>query len=199
MPAFMGYRLVLLLFAVVLGGVLGACGKEIGDACTIASDCSPNGDRICLDPEDQTHPEIPNLWKGYCTIQGCDYSTCPDEAACIRFFTGNFSNKTCDPAVTADACTDNPAACCSLDELCSIEGAIDLIKGHCVPRSSEIRYCMRTCDSDGDCRDGYECRDLEKMKAHGGEPVLASPLPGKPAPIVDEHSPKFCAAAPVAP
>ena len=90
--------------------------------------------------------------------------------------------------------------CCSLDELCSIEGAVDPIQSHCVPRSSEIRYCMRTCDSDGDCRDGYECRDLAKMKAHGGEPVLAPSLtPGAPRPVVDENSPKFCAAAPVTP
>lgn len=172
----MGYRLgSLLLFAVALM-VLGACGKEIGDACVIGSDCSPNGDRLC----------DPSSIDGYCTIQGCDYSTCPDEATCIRFFTGSFSNKTCDPAASADACRNNPESCCTVDELCSIAG-------QCVPRSSEIRYCMRTCDSDSDCRDHYECRDLDKMKAHGGEPVLAPGL------VVDASSPKFCAAAPAAP
>jgi hypothetical protein len=48
---------------------------------------------------------------------------------------------------------------------------------------------MKICQSSGDCRDGYECRDLDLMKEHGGEPVLE---PGK---IVDESSPKFCAAA----
>ena len=42
---------------------------------------------------------------------------------------------------------------------------------------------MRTCDTNDDCRDGYECRDLEQMKAHGGEPVLA---PG--ATIDDERA-----------
>jgi hypothetical protein len=176
MPALMGYRLVPLLFGVVLGIALGACGKEIGDACIIGSDCSPNGDRLC----DQSSSG------GYCTIQGCDYSTCPDEAACIRFFTGNFGNKACDPKATATDCGPHPEACCSLDELCAIDG-------HCVPRSSEVRYCMRTCDSDGDCRDDYECRDLQKMKDHGGEPVLAPGL------TVDARSPKFCAAAPVSP
>ena len=60
----------------------------------------------------------------------------------------------------------------------------------CVPRSSEVRYCMKTCESSGDCRDGYECRDLDLMRAHGGEPVLA---PGVP---IDASSPKFCAIAP---
>ena len=179
----MAYRLASLLLFVV---VLGACGNEIGDACAFASDCSPNGDRIC----------DPSSFEGYCTIQGCDYSTCPDEAACIRFFTGSFENPLQDPqpippvdpplrkecGLVEDAVTH----VCSLDELCAING-------ECAPRSSEVRYCMRTCDSDGDCREGYECRDLQRMKDHGGEPVLA------PGGVVDESSPKFCAAAPVTP
>jgi len=145
-----------------------ACGSEIGDACITSGDCSPNGDRQC----DVSSRE------GYCTIQGCDYSTCPEEAACIRFFTGNFSNITCDP-VLEDMTEDN----CSFDELCALAG-------NCVPRSSEVRYCMRTCSSDEDCRDGYECRDLDRMKDHGGQPVLA---PGK---VIDETVPKFCATRP---
>ena len=57
---------------------------------------------------------------------------------------------------------------------------------------------MRKCGSNGDCRgdendDGksdYECRDLDAMKLHGGEPVL------NPDEVVDERSPKFCAASP---
>ena len=206
----MGYRLVLLLFAVVLGVVLGACGKEIGDACINGSDCSPNGDRLC----------DPSSVDGYCTIQGCDYSTCPDEAACIRFFTGNFENKACDHVCDLLYDPKNqdcpapvpPAVQCSLDERCSLDD-------RCVARSSEIRYCMRTCDSDGDCRDGYECRDIDKMIADGGEPVFA---PGQvidalgqviavdvktddmgvktvERKVIASHSPKFCAAAPVAP
>jgi len=52
------------------------CGKEIGDACIVSSDCDPNGQRQC----DISQKE------GYCTIEGCDFSTCPEEAACIRFF-----------------------------------------------------------------------------------------------------------------
>jgi hypothetical protein len=147
------------------------CGKEIGDACIISSDCSPNGDRVCID----------SATGGYCTVQGCDYSTCPDEAVCVRFFTGGFANKPCDPATEDDGAADHDQ--CSLDELCSIAGT-------CVPRSSEIRFCMRKCGSDGDCRDNYECRDLERMMTDGGEPVLAPGL------RVDSSSPKFCAAAP---
>jgi hypothetical protein len=165
MRAPMGSRLASLVLGALaaLASVQVGCGKEIGDGCTLSSDCSPNGDRLC-DPE----PSSPG---GYCTVLGCDQSTCPGEAACIRFFTGSFTNKPC-------------AQGCSLDELCSVSGK-------CVARSSEIRYCMRTCGNDGDCRDGYECRDLDKMMQHGGEPVLA---PG--VPVDAAHAPKFCAVAP---
>lgn len=153
----------------VLGVLLAAgCGKEIGDECIVASDCSPNGDRQC-DVSSQG---------GYCTVRGCDFNTCPDEAVCVRFFTGNFSNKDCDPA-TENVGTDD----CGLDELCSLPGK-------CVPRSSEVRFCMRRCDSNDDCRGGYECRTLDLMRAHGGEPVLE---PGTP--LSDATAPKFCATA----
>jgi hypothetical protein len=163
MRAFMN-RLVFIAIGLAAG-----CGKEIGDACSISSDCDPNGARICIDS---------NTNGGYCTIQGCDYDTCPSEASCVQFFTGDFSNKTCDPA-TENKTTDT----CSLDELCAING-------RCVSRSSEIRYCMKTCDTSGDCRDGYECRDLPAMMRDGGQPVLAPGL------LVDSTSPKFCAPAP---
>lgn len=172
----MATRLVLLALSIVtLGVALGACGKEIGDACTLSSDCSPNGDRVCLCSFCTGTILDQSADQGYCTVQGCDYSTCPDEAACIRFFTGDFDNRACDPAKQAG---------CSLDEMCAING-------HCVQRSSEVRYCMRTCDSSGDCRDGYECRDFELAKQDGGEAVLA---PGTP--VDAQHSPKFCAAKP---
>ena len=152
----------LLLSIMVVASV--GCGKEIGDECIVSSDCSPSGDRICLDP---------SVNGGYCTVMGCDLSTCPDEAVCVRFFTGGFANKRC----------ENSPDECSLDELCDINK-------YCVPRSSEIRYCMKACSSNDDCRHGYECRDFSKMKAHGGEPVL------EPGATFDESAPKFCAAAP---
>jgi hypothetical protein len=173
MPALMRTRLVVLSGLVAVLAVSGACGKEIGDACVIAPDCSPDGDRIC----------DPSSVDGYCTIQGCDVDTCPGESVCVRFFTGSFSNKECDYAGGGGEC--------SLDELCALSG-------RCVARSAEVRFCMRTCGSNGDCRgdsndDGrndYECRNIDLMKAHGGEPVLGSGV------VVDDRSPKFCAAAP---
>ncbi len=157
---------LLIAFVVSLAAV--GCGKEIGDACIVSSDCSTAGDRQC----DTSQKE------GYCTIMGCDYNTCPSEGVCVRFFTGAFANRPCDPT-TEDRTTND----CSLDELCDLNG-------NCVPRSAESRYCMKRCSSNGDCRDGYECRGLTQMKEHGGEPVLA------PGVQVDESSPKFCAIAP---
>jgi hypothetical protein len=173
MPALMRSRLALLSILVAVLAVLGACGKEIGDACVTGLDCSPDGDRIC----------DPSSVDGYCTVQGCDVDTCPGDSVCVRFFTGSFSNKACDYA--------GGGLECSLDELCALDG-------HCVARSSEIRFCMRTCGSDDDCRgdsneDGrvdYECRNIDRMIEHGGEPVLGAGV------LVDSRSPKFCAAAP---
>jgi len=153
------------LFAMLAVG----CGKEIGDSCVVQTDCDPNGTegRICVDP---------NTNGGYCTVQGCDYNTCPSEAVCVQFFTGGYANKLCDPTVvTGGACT--------LDEICALDG-------HCVARSSEIRYCMKTCSDQGDCRDGYECRGKDEMIKNGGQDVLA------PGDTIDDSSPKFCAPAP---
>jgi len=151
--------------------VLAACGDEIGDSCLISSDCSPDGDRICdLSQED-----------GYCTVVGCNYDTCPEEAVCVRFFVGEFVNEPCDP-VSEDEPSSAGTDDCSFDELCTL-------RGQCVPRSAEARYCMRTCSEDGDCRDSYECRDEEKMRLHGGEPVLA------PDQSLEGDLQAFCAAA----
>jgi hypothetical protein len=163
---------------IMLGSALGACGKEIGDECIAASDCSSDGSRTCDNSQKG----------GYCTIMGCDYSTCPDEAVCVRFFTGSFANKPCN-SMTEDLFDKNgnpdPMATddCSLDELCTLGG-------HCASRSSEIRYCMKKCGEDGDCRDGYDCRNFDEMKTNGGEPVLEPPN------RVDEHAPNFCAISP---
>lgn len=164
------FPLQLALFAAVVASTVLAfagCGDEIGDSCSISSDCSPDGDRIC---------DTSSL-DGYCTIRGCSYDSCPEESACVRFYSGTFAGRTCNRA-EEDISIDE----CSLDEVCTLEGL-------CAPRANEERFCMKTCDSDSDCRDGYECRDLAKMQAHGGEPVLA--------PDSSRSLPKFCAPRPL--
>lgn len=51
------------------------CAPQIGDECTSSIDCSVDGDRIC----DLAQPG------GYCTVQGCDFGTCPEEAVCVEW------------------------------------------------------------------------------------------------------------------
>jgi hypothetical protein len=108
------------------------CGAEIGDPCETNVDCSPEGDRkrIC----DRSLPG------GYCTIEGCDEGTCPDDSVCVRFFPVNGLTRAC--VQTSD---------CAADEIC-------LSDGFCALRVRERRFCMRACGHDHQCRDGYECR-----------------------------------------
>lgn len=160
----MRLRLVLLLVA------FAACGHEIGDECVVAADCSPSGDRQCDNSSEG----------GYCTIAGCDFNTCPEEATCVRFFTGGFANRPCNFELEDTDVTHND---CSIDEFCSLAN-------RCVPQSSEVRYCMRKCSSQDDCRAGYECRDIDLMRLHGGEPVL-----GPTTPLTAATAPRFCAVA----
>jgi hypothetical protein len=65
--------LAALVVGLALVGV--GCAPEIGDDCGSALDCSAQGSRLC----DRTQPG------GYCTIQGCEKGTCPDEAVCVKF------------------------------------------------------------------------------------------------------------------
>lgn len=156
-----------IVFAGAVAGLAG-CGDKIGDPCQVSGECSSQGDRLC----DTTSPD------GYCTVVGCDFGTCPEEAVCVRFFGVANSDRPCDPQ-TEDLSTDD----CTPDELCSLSET-------CVPRTAEQRFCMLKCGGSGDCRDKYECRTLELMREHGGEPV---PPPGE---AVSLDPQPFCAAAP---
>ena len=157
--------------ALAVAGPSAGCGREIGDSCLIAADCGTDLNVIC---------DVASI-DGYCTIPGCDYGTCPDEAVCVRFFTASFQDLPCNQA-TEDLDGEGSTNDCGLDEACTLTG-------QCVPASAEVRFCMKTCEVPGDCRDGYECRNLELMQAHGGEPV---PPPGERL----ESFPSFCAQAP---
>ncbi len=121
--------------------VAGACSKKIGDDCKINPDCDPEGDRLC----DLSQPG------GYCTIDGCDERSCPEEAACIRFFPQRNLGKECkeDPNV------------CAADEICVPDAvcANGNRSSCCAPRVTERRYCALKCGGSGDCRGGYECRE----------------------------------------
>jgi hypothetical protein len=58
-----------------LVAVFSACSPEIGDECSTALDCSASGTRLC----DMTQR------RGYCTLEGCEENTCPEEAVCVQF------------------------------------------------------------------------------------------------------------------
>jgi hypothetical protein len=64
-------RLLLLMALASLAG----CTPSIGDKCTLSTDCSIQGDRLC----DTSEPG------GYCTIFNCTGNLCPDQAACVLF------------------------------------------------------------------------------------------------------------------
>jgi hypothetical protein len=124
----------LLLAAAVCAAVAAGagCSRQIGDACTVPADCQPNGSRPC----DLSQPG------GYCTILGCDETTCPEEATCVRQFPAKYLTKSCDPT--------QPSTC-DADEIC-------LDSGVCARRETERRFCALVCSSNDDCRSGYECR-----------------------------------------
>lgn len=111
---------------------LWACGRKIGDECKTQYDCNEEDDsRTC----DISQPG------GYCTIEGCDETSCPEEAVCIRFYPPEeFLTDRCDPPDT-----------CESHEIC-------LDSRWCAPRSAELRRCLLRCKDNGDCRDEYECR-----------------------------------------
>ena len=161
-------QIIVLLTSLAFG--LG-CGTEIGDSCSFSTECSPSGDRICA-----TGTTLPG---GYCTVFGCDYDTCPDEAICVKFYAVGSTNVLCDPD-TEDVTTDD----CSPEESCTLNGS-------CVPRTAETRYCMKKCADDGDCRDEYHCRNYSLMLQYGGEPVTD---PDTTSPGIQS----FCAVAPSA-
>lgn len=140
-----------------------ACGKEIGDSCSTNVDCNQDGTRDC----DLSQPG------GYCTVNGCDEKSCPSEAVCIRIFPYEVSRPACQydsdarfcPAGTGVCQPDNACACgqdsdCTSDGLCvpDVPRVPDVPNGYCVPRTSERRYCEKSCGNDGDCRGGYVCR-----------------------------------------
>lgn len=158
-PTTLLHRLLPLLLA---GSVLAGCGKKIGDECGTNVDCSVAGDRFC----DTAPPG------GYCTVEGCDVGTCPDDGICVRFYT---------PVRTAPCTHDpeNPRGSCAPDERCVCDGTDAMgsctsSAGHCAPENSERRWCMRGCDEPSDCRDGYTCRYTGNLGAEA-VPTLDKP------------------------
>jgi hypothetical protein len=153
---------------VLLAAASAGCGHNVGDNCRTNVDCSPAGDRFC-------DTSAPN---GYCTIDSCDQTSCPDEAVCIRFLTPVL-NRPC----TFDAAHPNSQSDCNAGERCVCDAttASGCTNGlaHCAPEASERRWCQYKCSDDSDCRVGYQCRRTGTL---GAEPVPTTANPaGAPA------------------
>lgn len=169
---------------VTLLALVAGCGSQIGDACTSNVDCSPLGTRFC---------DLSSL-NGYCTEADCTTTSCPGDSVCIRFFTP-VDNETCD--TSQEPIPFSQATCPDVDDRCvcddtvvdkSAPGGVSCVNsvGHCAPSATERHWCMAKCDHDGDCREGYECRQTGTF---GAEPLPAfNNGYGTPA--------KFCAPTP---
>ncbi len=143
-------RIFLMALLVALAA---SCDSEIGDSCSANVDCSSNGDRLC----DTAQPG------GYCTVEGCSATSCPEGSFCVAFFPPSILETPCDPATEDRLGAADATNACTFAEVC-------LTAGFCAPASLERRYCMKKCGGDGDCRDGYACRatgDLGAQKVPG--------------------------------
>jgi hypothetical protein len=162
--------------ALALALLGGACGHDIGDSCKTSVDCDPNGTRAC----DLSQPE------GYCTIAGCDETSCPSSSICIRVFPTDLLPTPTPMTMCDTACEDadcpggHRSNLCAADEICVSSGVSSGTSGVCAKQAYERRYCAHSCSSDSDCRAGYTCR----ATGENGSMLL------HPNPLV---SSKFCA------
>ena len=63
--------------AAVAGALALGCTPKIGDDCTVSTNCSTTGDRLC----DVTQPG------GYCTKFNCEPGGCPEDSVCVNYGT----------------------------------------------------------------------------------------------------------------
>ncbi|HET7540298.1 MAG TPA: hypothetical protein VFK05_10525 [Polyangiaceae bacterium] len=109
------------------------CKPKIGDDCTVSTNCSTTGDRLC----DVTQPG------GYCTVFNCEPGSCPDDSRCVNFGT------TLSPI---DGCATSQAnspykrsfcmAHCSKDSDCRDGYRCLEPKDDCAPKEGEQPSCF---------------------------------------------------------
>ena len=149
-------RLTLCTYCLLIGALTASCTSKVGDSCSSNQDCSPTGALIC------------DLAKagGYCTVQGCSQRDCPDNGVCVSFYPVDFLSVSCDPAREDSLDTNIAENKCEPHEIC-------LSDGRCASKLSASRFCMQSCDDDGDCRDDYSCRETGR---DGAEQVYSGEL-----------------------
>lgn len=136
------------------------CGRQIGDECERAFDCSTTQNRQC----DLSNVTRDPKGKGECTIENCTRDGCPSEAVCVKTYPTEFLSVACDPEredieAGFDACRSH--------EICVPEGL-------CADELASRSSCRLECKRDRDCRDGYECRPL------GQDGMYQAPSPDVP-------------------
>jgi hypothetical protein len=190
LPVKLTPRAVVLFAFVALALTAGACGHDIGDDCKTSVDCDPNGTRSC----DISQPG------GYCTIAGCDETSCPSGSTCVRYFPVSLLPARSSAATSVMMCdpTGAPGAC-PAGQICSSSGScaecdaaredvtcdglahqnqcladeVCLEVGLCAKQTFEQRECAKSCASNGDCRSGYDCR---KAGEKGSMVLATNPL-----------------------
>lgn len=81
-------RLAWLAVPLLAGALALGCTPKIGDECSVSTNCSATGDRLC----DTTQPG------GYCTLFNCEPGTCPADSVCINFGTTLAAGPGCTPS-----------------------------------------------------------------------------------------------------
>ncbi|HEY8380451.1 MAG TPA: hypothetical protein VIK91_28405 [Nannocystis sp.] len=154
--------------------LLPACSRKIGSPCRVSTDCSWRGERICdlsylVDSNGDPDPQ----GKGECTIEGCTPGSCPKEGACIQSFNTEFLGVACDPDCedrrplgefeVPDDPNDPRLRCRALNDPSIYNRCTDqelcLPEGLCADIASARVACRKECNSDRNCRAGYECRE----------------------------------------
>jgi hypothetical protein len=119
------------LILVLAGLSIVGCGNEIGDDCKTSLDCSQQNNRIC----DRQQPG------GYCTLTGCENSSCPDDAVCVTFrpepqrLSSTWCMAACDE--TSDCRDDEGYRCRSAAQLNAIVPDIAA-----VPYKPKAKFCV---------------------------------------------------------
>jgi hypothetical protein len=67
----------MLALGLAAGALALGCTPKIGDDCSVSTNCSTTGDRLC----DVTQPG------GYCTKFNCEPGSCPADSVCVNFGT----------------------------------------------------------------------------------------------------------------
>jgi uncharacterized membrane protein YgcG len=134
-----------ILLATVTGALALGCTPKIGDDCSVSTNCSSTGDRLC----DVTQPG------GYCTTFNCEPGSCPEDSVCVNFGTQLSPIAGCAPS---QANSPYKRSFCMAD--CGSD--------------SDCRSGYRCLAPKGDCNDS-SCFNAVLAEHSGGQRVCAVP------------------------